>query len=40
MPFTKMVTTEGKINSGLKLQDLFGHVEFEMYLGHSRENIR
>ena len=29
MPFTKTVTTEGKINSGLKLQDLFGHLNLK-----------
>ena len=28
------VTTEVKINSGLKLQDLLGHAESEMSMGH------
>ena len=34
------VTTEVRINSGLKLQDLFGHAESEMSVGHLRDNIR
>ena len=34
------VATEVRINSGLKLQDLFGHAESEMSMGHLRDNIR
>ena len=34
------MTTEVKINSRLKLQDLFGHAESEMPMGHSRDNFR